>query len=138
MPLKCFLRSGFVLSILSPLLLGHLLPLSLAQSHLLLRLTLAYKTIFIMSAAKRAPVNQNLKNLKIKTGTCNRCVLAVVIGPLLPTTRFLTDCYVLLLLRLMKDLRVYTQEEQQQTDKIAKMREANADPYDIKQQVGTL
>ena len=37
--------------------------------------------------------------------------------------------------RLLADLKVYTQEEVSQTDKIAKMKAANADPYDVKQQV---
>jgi len=39
---------------------------------------------------------------------------------------------------LLGDLKVYTQEEVAQTDKIAKMKAANADPHDIKQQVRTL
>jgi tubulin-specific chaperone A len=64
-----------------------------------------------MSSAKSAPVSQDLKNLKIKTGSCKR---------------------------LLADLRVYTKEEEQQNDKIAKMKAANADPYDLKQQENVL
>ena len=36
---------------------------------------------------------------------------------------------------LLADLRIYGQEEKQQTEKIAKMKAEGADPYDIKQQV---
>ena len=64
-----------------------------------------------MATKAKTPVNQNLKNLKIKAGSCKR---------------------------LLADLKVYTQEETAQAAKITKMKADNADPYDIKQQESVL